>query len=260
VLTPWVLRLIIANVVVFALQQILPALTGDFLFAPRLVLVRPWTIVTYMFLHGGFGHLFFNMLGLFFFGSRVEERLGARRFAQLYFVSGIGGALLSFVLAPNAAILGASGAVFGVSLAFAWFYPRERIYVYGVIPVEAWLLVTIYGALELFSGVGRVSSGIAHWAHLGGYAGAAAYLWLADRFSPAKRFKRKVASVAATTERTLKQNWRSVNLDGVHQLSRDEVNRILDKINAEGIGSLTTEEKLFLSNFVPPDDRKSWTS
>ena len=80
-----------------------------------------------------------------------------------------------------------------------------------------------------------------------------------DRFSPAKPFRAKVGGVAPSTEKALKQNWKNVQLDGVHQLSRDEVNRILDKINAEGIGSLTAEEKLFLSNFVPPDDRKNWT-
>ncbi len=257
-LTPWVTRLIIANVAIFAVQMIAPMLLSDFAFVPRLALVRPWTIVTYMFLHGGLGHLFFNMLGLFFFGPSVEGRLGAKRFARLYFLAGIGGALLSFLLSPNAAIIGASGGVFGVSLAFAWFYPRAVIHVYGIIPVEAWLLVTIYGVMELLSGVGSVSSGIAHWAHLGGYAGAALYLWLGDRYAPNKRFKAKVAGVPSSTEKVLKQNWKNVNLDGVHQLSREEVNRILDKINAQGIASLTPEEKLFLSNFVPPDDRKSW--
>lgn len=258
-MTPWVLRLVIANVAVFGLQIIAPMLVSDFAFVPRLALLRPWTVVTYMFLHGGLGHIFFNMLGLFFFGSRVEERLGGRRFIQLYFVAGVSGALLSLLLSPGAAIIGASAGVFGVSLAFAYFWPTERIYIYGVLPVQAWMLVVIYTVLELSSGLGGARSGIAHFAHLGGYAGAFVYLWLLDRFSPARRFKAKVDRVAPTTERALKVNWRNVNLDGVHQLSRDEVNRILDKISAQGIGSLTPQEKLFLSNFVPPDDRKNWT-
>jgi enoyl-CoA hydratase/carnithine racemase len=126
--------------------------------------------------------------------------------------------------------------------------------------VEAWLLVGLTTVFALFSGLTGSSGGTAHFAHLGGYVGAYLYLLALDRFSPARQFRSKVAKVAPTTEKVLKANWRNVNLEGVHQLSREEVNRILDKINAEGIGSLSAEEKLFLSNFVPPDDRKSWTS
>ena len=115
------------------------------------------------------------MLALFFFGPRVEERLGARRFLTLYFLSGISGAALSFVFSPTAAIIGASGAVFGVELAFARFWPRVPIYIWGVLPIEArWMIVgmtvlTLYGAS---SGGG----GIAHFAHLGGFLGAFIYL------------------------------------------------------------------------------------
>jgi membrane associated rhomboid family serine protease len=252
------MRLVIANVVVFALQMIQPGLTNALLFLPRDAFTQPWTFVTHMFLHGGVGHLFFNMIGLFFFGSRVEMRMGGTRFIQMYFVAGITGAVLSMLLAPNAAIIGASGGVFGVMLAFASFWPRERIYIWGVIPVEAWLLVLLTTAFAIYSGMGGSRGGIADFAHLGGYLGAWIYLWVMDRFSPAKRFKAKVSGVAPATDKAIKQNWNKVNLEGVHQLSRDEVNRILDKINAQGIGSLTEQEKLFLSNFVPPDDRKSW--
>jgi hypothetical protein len=212
-----------------------------------------------MFVHGGIGHLFFNMLGLFFFGSRVESRMGGRKFVQMYFVSGLAGALFSLLMAPGAAIIGASGAVYGVMMAFALFWPRERIYIWGVIPVEAWLLVLLFTGYSLFSGIQGSRGGIADFAHLGGFVGAYVYLWALQRWSPANRFRQRVASVAPTTEKALKQNWKNVNLEGVHQLSREEVNRILDKINAEGIGSLTAQEKLFLSNFVPPDDRKNWT-
>jgi membrane associated rhomboid family serine protease len=254
------MRLVIANVAVFGLQTVMPELARWGVFTPRLAFVQPWTFVTYMFLHGGLGHLFFNMLGLFFFGSRVEARMGGTRFIQLYFVAGITGALLSLVLSPNAGIIGASGGVFGVMMAFAAFWPRDRIYIWGVLPVEAWLLVGLTTLFALFSGLTGSSGGTAHFAHLGGYVGAYLYLLALDRFSPSKQFKAKVAKVAPTTEKALKANWRNVNLEGVHQLSREEVNRILDKINAEGMGSLSAEEKLFLSNFVPPDDRKSWTS
>src|SRR4029077_836616 len=101
-MTPWVQRLIAANVIMFFVQQTAPGLANSLVFVPRYILVEPWTVITYMFLHGSITHILFNMLGLYFFGSRVEERLGSRRFLTLYFVSGVSGALVSFVFAPNA--------------------------------------------------------------------------------------------------------------------------------------------------------------
>src|SRR3990170_1841799 len=124
-MTPWVARLIITNIVVLFLQLAYPALTPQLWLVPALITARPWTALTYMFLHGGLGHLFFNMLGLYFFGPRVEARLGSRRFIGLYLVSGLVGALLSLVLAPRSLIIGASGAVLGVLMAFARFWPRQ---------------------------------------------------------------------------------------------------------------------------------------
>lgn len=259
-MTPWVQRLVLANIVVFGLQSLAPGIAGLLVFYPNEVLTHPWTIVTYMFLHGGFSHLFFNMLALFFFGGRVEQRIGGRDFARLYFISGVAGALLSLALAPASPIIGASGGVFGVSLAFAMFWPRERIYIWGVVPVEAWLLVAINTGVSIFSGFGGTGSGVAHFAHLGGYVGAWVYLTLRTRYSAANRFQRQSRGVPAAADRAVRQSYDRLRLDGVHALTRDEVNRILDKISAEGIGSLTPEERLFLSNFVPPDDRRSWTA
>lgn len=257
-MTPWVIRLLVANVAMFALQSVMPVIEGWLAFIPALSLVRPWTWFTYMFLHGDPMHLFWNMLGLFFFGPRVESRMGGTRFIQMYVVAGLTGALFSLIMTPGAGVIGASGSLFGVMMAFALFWPRERIHIWGVIPVEAWLLVVLYTGWSLYAGLGG-GGGIAHFAHLGGYVGAYGYLALLERYSPASRFRARVNKVAPTTEKALKQNWKNVNLEGVHALSREEVNRILDKINTEGIASLTTQEKLFLSNFVPPDDRKSWT-
>ena len=257
-MNPWVMRLLIANVACFGLQMILPPFTDWFRFYAPFAVVRPWTFVTYMFLHGDPMHILFNMLGLYIFGSRVESRMGGSRFLQMYLIAGVVGALAHAVLSPGAPVVGASAAIYGVLMAYAMFWPRDRIYVMGVFPIEAWLAIVLYGLYDLSSGIGG-GGRVAHFAHLGGLAGAYIYIWAMDRFSPAKRFRAKVGSVAPSTEKSLKQNWKNVQLEGVHQLSRDEVNRILDKINAEGIGSLTAEEKLFLSNFVPPDDRKNWT-
>jgi membrane associated rhomboid family serine protease len=250
-MTPWVQRLLFANIGAFFLQLAMPGLTGMFEFVPAEVLLHPWTVVTYMFLHGGITHILFNMLGLFFFGPRVEARLGSQRFITLYFVSGITGALFSFVT-PYARIIGASAGVFGVMLAFAMFWPRERIYIWGILPVEARVLVVVTTAITIWSGITGAQGGVAHFAHLGGYAGAGVYLWWLQRTQGARRFKAKATPRVADA---LLTKWKQVDTQSIHEVNRDEVNRILDKINATGIASLTPQEKLFLSNFVPPDDR-----
>lgn len=251
-MTPWVLRLVIANVLVFFVQYSTRSTFG-LEFAPYAILTRPWTLVTYMFLHGGLGHIFFNMLGLYFFGPRVEARLGSSRFITLYLLSGVAGALLSTALAPRYPIIGASGAVFGVLMAFARFWPRERIFIWGVLPIEARWLVIIYAALDLFGANGYGRAGIANFAHLGGFAGALLYLLYLERRQGARRFKQ--TATPKVPESAL-GNWKNVDRGSIHAVNREEVDRILDKINASGLASLTPQERQFLSNFVPPDDRK----
>ena len=251
-MTPFVRILLFANIGVFFLQSTTDWITGAMIFIPRLILIRPWTIITYMFLHAGVMHLAFNMLGLFFFGPRVEERLGSRSFLNLYVISGISGALLSLIMGPSAAVLGASAAVFGVMLAFAWFWPDAPIHIWGVLPIKARTLVIITTVLALWSGLGGVRSNVAHFAHLGGYAGAFLYLKWLDR----KRGEFRKRATAPTPVRELKFTKRpDVDLQKVHEVNRDEVNRILDKISAHGMSSLTAQERLFLSNFAPADDR-----
>lgn len=253
-MTPWVRQLLFLNGIVFFLQMTMPAFANSLAFIPSLALVRPWTIVTYMFLHGGLMHIAFNMLALFFFGPRVEERLGSRAFVTLYFLSGISGALLSFLLAPRSAIVGASAAVFGVMLAFAYFWPTAPIYIWGVLPIQARILVLITTVLALYSGLRGSRGGVADFAHLGGYAGAFAYLKWRERSSDSRRFRDAVTAPVAEAKDKLVR-WRNIDTRAVHEVNRDEVNRILDKISATGLGSLTGQERTFLSNFVPPDDR-----
>jgi membrane associated rhomboid family serine protease len=253
--TPWVQRLLIANILVFFLQQTMPGLEMQLAFIPAYLLARPWTIVTYMFLHAGLTHLLFNMIALYFFGPRVEQRIGSERFIALYMISGISGGLLSFVFAPAAAIVGASGAIFGVLLAFARFWPRDRIYIWGVLPIEARWLVIGYTAISLWGGFGGGSSGTAHFAHLGGFVGGFFCLLYMQRRQGAKRFHKQATGVPPAKDALL-GDWRKVDRSRVHSINRDEVDRILDKINASGIDSLTPQERLFLSNFVPLDDRK----
>jgi membrane associated rhomboid family serine protease len=248
-MTPGVTRLIVANVIMFLVQQGLdPRAESLLMFRPELTLLRPWTPITYMFLHGGIWHLFFNMLGLYFFGPALESRLGSRHFVALYFVSGLSGAALSF-LTP-AWILGASGAVFGVFLGFAYYWPRQRIMIWGIIPVEAWLLVAIMTAVSIF----QIGGGIAHFAHLGGYVGAFLYLKTMEARSPAKQFKRKATADTGkrvfATEGSDLRRWGAIPLDGLHPINRHEVDRLLAKAKSSGVSSLTPEERATLDRFA----------
>lgn len=251
-MTPWVRRLLVANVLAYFVQQTVVGVTQTFWFVPSLILVRPWTVVTYMFLHGDFMHILFNMIGLYFFGPQVEERLGSSQFVRLYFASGIAGALLSTLLAPNAPIIGASAGVFGIMLAFAFFWPHAPIYIWGVLPVPARVLVIITTALSLYSGFSGSAGGVADFAHLGGYVGAYLYLKWIERSQKVRKaaIRRHLTGPAVPV-----RNWRAIDLGRVHEVNRDEVNRLLDKINSSGLESLTPQELTFLSHFTPPDDK-----
>jgi membrane associated rhomboid family serine protease len=253
-MTPWVKRLLIANIGVFFVQLTVPGATQLLAFIPSYALVRPWSFLTYMFAHSTsmYTHILFNMLVLYFFGPRVEERLGSTHFIRLYLVSGVVGALLSIVFNQGGSIIGASGAVFGVQLAFAKYWPRERIYIWGILPVEAWLLVVITTVMAMWGGFSGGGGGVAHFAHLGGYLGAWLYLFWADRRSPARQWKAKIEKPAKKAELG---NWKTIDTKSIHEVNRAEVDRILDKISANGVDSLTPAERTFLSHFAPPDDR-----
>lgn len=248
-MTPWVTRLLFANVLVFLVTMSSPAAFGLLELIPALAFARPWTPVTYMFVHAGLGHIFFNMLGLFFFGPRVEERLGGPHFIALYLVSGLGGAVLS-VFTPNAAIVGASGAVFGVFLAFARFWPHHRVLIWGVIPVEARVLVLVATAYAVFSGVTGSGQGVAHFAHLGGYAGAYVYLRFLERNSAAARFRQRVeaATYGGTTPLFGSGELRieAIPRAGLHEMNLEELDRLAAKVSAGGAQSLTPDERAFL--------------
>ncbi|MBM2845169.1 MAG: Peptidase rhomboid domain protein [Bacteroidetes bacterium] len=246
-MTRWVIRLIIANVVVYALQILRPALTDVFMFLPVAALAQPWTVLTYMFLHGDIGHLFFNMLGLFFFGPRLEDQLGLRHFLWLYFVSGLMAAALSFVFNPFIPIIGASGAVYGVMLGFAYFWPKEPIYIWGVLPVQSRVMIAVITALSLFGGFGGGGDGIAHFAHLGGFVGGYLYLKLFMHKQTAGQFRVKV--MAAATRSSDLERWGKISRESLHEVNRAEFDRIQEKITAHGVTSLTQAERAFMDRF-----------
>lgn len=126
-----------------------------------------WQPLTYMFMHASIDHLVFNMFALWMFGYVLENLWGPKRFLFYYIACGLGAALISLMIGFHPT-LGASGAVYGILLAFGMIFPEERIYLYFLLPIKAKWFVIGYAALELFEGVFRSADGIAHFAHLGG--------------------------------------------------------------------------------------------
>jgi membrane associated rhomboid family serine protease len=176
--------LIIANVVVFLLQQVTGTVLTEFfalwsLGAPAdEPSFQPWQLLTYSFLHANFLHIFFNMFAVYMFGSPLERFWGGRRYA-FYYVACVLTAAGTELMVQNATdgggpVIGASGGVFGLLLAFAWYFPKQRLMLlFPPIPMPAWLFVTLYGAAELLFGVTGIQPGVAHFAHLGGMLGGA---------------------------------------------------------------------------------------
>lgn len=168
-----------ANIVVFLLQRTMGygALESSLALFPVGGGFEPWQIVTYGFLHENIPHIFFNMFALWMFGSTLEQLFGTRWYVSLYFVSmitaGVAQLIVDGLMGSPYATLGASGGVFGLLLAFGMYFPHRRIMlIFPPIPMPAWLFVTLYGGIELFLGVTGTQQGVAHFAHLGGMAGA----------------------------------------------------------------------------------------
>ena len=255
-MTPWVLRLLIANVAIFFLTAAQPMVARLLAFVPAAILARPWTAVTYMFVHAGLWHLLFNMIGLFFFGPRLENRLGARDFLILYFLSGLGGALFSLIFQPQAAVVGASGAVYGVLFGFAYFWPRENIYIWGVLPIEARWLAVMLVAVSLYSGITGSQSGVAHFAHLGGIALGYGFLkWQQWRKGVRRRARQEefmgaVREAGKREKRGALDRWRAIPVDRLHELNREEVEQLLAKAEDRGVDSLNREERAFLDRMA----------
>ena len=255
-LTPWVKRLLIANVVVFFITQVNQQFFFDwFAFSPSQVLIHPWGVITYMFLHGNFMHLLVNMVVLFFFGPPLEARWGSTEFMKFYLVCGLGGVALSFLFA-SAGIVGASAAIYGLMLAFAMNWPEAPIYVWGIFPVKAkWLVAVLFG-ISLMSAFGGGGGNIAHFAHLGGIITGFLYLksdWRPGEVRKVRRGGIRVRRMAIVPREGSKQEaTRADPSPGETTLREesmlDEVDRILDKISAEGITSLTTEERKTLDH------------
>jgi membrane associated rhomboid family serine protease len=253
-LTPWVQRLILANTLVFLIDYAQPGFNNYLAFVPGRILVAPWTIITYMFAHGGFMHILFNMLGLFFFGPPLEARWGSKEFIKFYFLCGFGGAILSFLFV-NSAIIGASAAVYGVMLGFAMNWPDAPIYIWGIFPIPAKILVGIMAVFSLFSAFSGPYDGVAHFAHLGGFVAAFIYMkWdRRGRTRSASRLRNLIAKRKLTVvPGGAKSDRPAAGVSAAHprepddQALLDQIDRVLDKINESGMSSLTAEERRLL--------------
>jgi len=187
-LTPAIKILIALNVGAFLLQQVVGELSIALGLQPAAVFgqMHVWTPVTYMFLHGGISHILFNMLSLWMFGVELERMWGTAFFTRYYLVCGVGAAVTTMLLSflPGeigqqlyySLTIGASGAIYGVLLAYAMYFPDRRILFYFLFPIPAKYFVMIIGAISLFSAIGSSGDGVAHVTHLGGLLAGWLYL------------------------------------------------------------------------------------
>jgi membrane associated rhomboid family serine protease len=231
--------LILTNVTIFVAQMIFPGL--EFTLQRNFGLIpsaffsgKLWMVVTYMFLHGGFWHIFFNMLVLWMFGSVLEREWGSREFLKYYLLTGLGGGLsyALFNMHSDIPTVGASGAIYGLLAAYAVLFPENVIYVWFVIPLKAKWFAIVLGGIEFLSSFSQ-GSGVAHLAHLGGMAIGYVYL-KRGRLLPRRSF----------------ENWREQREEAARRREeedlekvRREVDDLLDKINRVGMDGLTRSEQ-----------------
>ncbi|MGH7583573.1 MAG: rhomboid family intramembrane serine protease [Gemmatimonadales bacterium] len=276
-LTPWVGRLLAVNAVVLLLQQTIftsGRLTDLLWFNSALALQRPWTFVTYMFVHAGILHLAANSLALFVFGPTVERRLGSTVFVTYYLYCGVVAAFVAMMLHAvgighlpklqdgvwTGCILGASGAIIGVAYAFARLLPDAELMVFPLpMPVRARWLVAGLAVFDLV-GLFLLNDNIAHEAHLGGLAAGMLFFVLRGISRPAMPVAisspRPRMPVTAGSERrqgTTSAARRAAAPQAASGQRTEpdettEIDRVLDKISAQGIESLTPDERRFLDS------------
>ena len=290
---PVIKYLLISNIAVFLLQYFVLGMLksgntviGDVfvknfaLFTFNSPFFKPWQVFTYMYMHGGFSHLFFNMFALWMFGMELENLWGSKTFFIFYTVCGVGAGLANILIAPlfttiapNVPTVGASGSIYGVLIAFGMLFPNRLIYIYFMLPIKAKYLVVIYILIEVFAVASQSQSGIAHFAHLGGGVVGFLYVYfILNKGKPMQfRDQNKTSNVFDNFkdmfEKKKKEddppyqqpkNIYDANFEDLTKskyeddMKRDEreihvkIDAILDKLSANGYGSLTEEEKRVL--------------
>ncbi len=214
----------------------------------------PWQLFTYMFMHASFSHLFFNMIALWMFGMELENSLGSKKFLTFYLLCGLGGGLLHLLAAPLFSVagptVGASGAVYGVLLAFGLLFPERLIMIYFFVPIKAKYFVLLYMVIEFLS-VGSLD-GIAHFAHIGGAVVGFVFL-LVEGFqfslftgSQQSIFKSQKQNQQKEEVYTNISDAKVTNESAENETTQAEIDEILDKISNSGYQNLSTEEKKIL--------------
>ena len=249
-----VFKLIFANVLIFTLQifagrEYGPVIIENFALTPSLVLAqyKIWQLVTYMFLHGNMLHIFFNMYALLIFGIPIEQEWGSKKFLFYYFFTGIGAGITIFLInyftqgigfiSPT---IGASGAVFGLLLAFGLLYPDAELLLFFVLPIKAKYLVFLYGGIELYLELSSSTSSISHIGHLGGlFFGILFFIFFRKH---AIGFKSKV--IASKVMKTIKEEKNPIAAVSSDKSGKDlEFKRaILRKLAESGPESLSDDE------------------
>ena len=243
--------LLITNGVLFLLQILIGRQVTMLLgLTPVEVLqnLSVYQLVTYMFLHGGFFHILINMFVLWMFGSEIELTWGTKRFFKYYLLTGIAGGIFTVMFQPSSAIptIGASGAIYGLLVAYAVMFPNRTIYLYFLIPLKVKYAVAIFVVLEFLATLSANPDGIGHLAHLGGAVVGFLYIkldWRLKRFfgwlSPKRYYDR------------LRYKQKSNKINKNRRETEDimkRVDKLLDKINDVGYENLTEEERRFLGN------------
>jgi membrane associated rhomboid family serine protease len=257
-LPPGIRALMIANVVGFVVGLVVPDLHRMFGLVPAQVLGARWLWqpFTYLFLHGNIWHLVFNLFALWMFGMPVESQWGEKDFLKYYFLCGLGAAAAHLALAPHSTIpvIGASGSVYGLLVAFAMLYPDAVVYLYFLIPIKAAHMALLFGAIEFFAGATGSTPGVARFAHLGGMLTGWFYIrwWWVVKVQAKGLWRRSASAEPDDAEPAARpaprRTPKAVKAAAVEN-DMAEVDRILDKILSQGLESLTDDEKAVMHRY-----------
>ncbi len=279
---PVIKNLIIINVIVFLIEMLGQQISIGHRFFLYDVIVKyfalipfgygfyPWQLITYQFMHGGFWHIFWNMFFLWMFGIEIENLWGSKKFLTFYLMCGIAAGIAQLIFPPLLSeplgyTIGASGAIFGVLIAFGMLFPNQYIYIWFLVPIKAKYVIAAFVLLEFFS-IDSPGSDVAHLAHLGGALAGFIYI-LIDKNSnvslggifkrdPYKSksgnifesFKKNATGMFKKKDTNVEEaRFYEIKDDKIeHEVTQAEIDAILDKISRSGYQNLTDKEKKIL--------------
>ena len=238
--------LLIINVVVFILMELSgqkSLLFRTFGLVPIQVWsnFKIWQLFTYLFIHGGIFHIFFNMFVLWMFGKDLESQWGKMEFLLFYFVCGIGAGLITvlFSLDSIVPIVGASGAIYGLLLAYGFTYPNQMVYLYGLVPIKVKYMVLGLGVIAFFASMSSSQSNVSHITHLSGMIIGLIFIYFNINW--------KVIKLWYVRMRLKGIIRRPVKKDDEESQMKKQVDKILEKLNDSGWDSLTEQEEKYLT-------------